>query len=253
MTETPAPPRPTGVRTVADAGGRARFEVPWMRRSAVRAAATEEALGAVAGVRTARAHPLTGGVVVHYDPAVTDVATLAVVLERAAAGAEAGTEAPRTEHPADGEVDAPEQPVGAVAAGAQVAGAVALRDRAAFELARATALPRSELAALDVSDVHCDDTGLLVLVRRPGSPVEVRVLRTEPGGDAAVDAVEAWWERRAAAGSGLGPLFPALTAAGRLRAPEQGGSRLSATALRRIVVSVAARLGAKAPAEQPRG
>ncbi|GAB3461541.1 cation-translocating P-type ATPase [Kineococcus endophyticus] len=56
------------LNVLADVPGRARFQADWLRRSPARAVAAEEALDRLAGTRLARAYPVTGNVVVHYDP-----------------------------------------------------------------------------------------------------------------------------------------------------------------------------------------
>lgn len=78
------------VRTVADAGGRLRLQVSALRGSAARAVAVEEALDRVPGVRGVRGHPLTGAVLVWYDPEVvaTDRDGFEAAVHRAAAAVE---------------------------------------------------------------------------------------------------------------------------------------------------------------------
>nr|WP_205709053.1 cation-translocating P-type ATPase [Kineococcus siccus] len=56
------------LEVVADAGGRLRLRAAWLVRSPARAVAAEDALERLPGVHQVRVHPVTGGVVVHYDP-----------------------------------------------------------------------------------------------------------------------------------------------------------------------------------------
>ncbi len=84
------PPVPTvsdemvSVDVVADAAGRVRLRVPWMRGSAARAVAIEEAVDGVHGVRAVHGYPRTGAVVVWYQPAAADKAALLAAVRSAA-------------------------------------------------------------------------------------------------------------------------------------------------------------------------
>lgn len=105
-----------------------------------------------------------------------------------------------------------------------------LRDRALLLVATAAALRRSELTALEVTDIVIGPEGLRVTVRRSkadqeGHGVTLAVGRTETATCPAA-AYEAWL---AAAGHSEGPAFRAVDRHGRL------GGRLSGNAIALIV------------------
>lgn len=88
-------------------------------------------------------------------------------------------------------------------------GLKAKRDRAIVLLGFAIAARRSELAALDVADLHFTRSGLVVTIRRSktdqeGHGVEIGVPFVENAGLCPVRAVRAWLD---AAGHTTGPLF----------------------------------------------
>ena len=64
--------------------GRLRLQADWLRRSPARAVAAEEALDRLDGVRLARAYPVTGNVVVHFDPETLHVGQLAAAVASSA-------------------------------------------------------------------------------------------------------------------------------------------------------------------------
>ncbi|MFB9375863.1 heavy metal translocating P-type ATPase [Kineococcus gynurae] len=75
---------------VSDRAGRLRLQAEWLRRSAARAVAVEDAVDALDGVRSVKGYPVTGGVVVHYDPDVLPVErVLAAVVTSALVPADA--------------------------------------------------------------------------------------------------------------------------------------------------------------------
>ena len=117
-----------------------------------------------------------------------------------------------------------------------------LRDRAVVLLGFAGAFRRSELAALDCSDIAEEADGLRVTIRssktdREGRGVELAIPR---GGVCPVGAVALW---RQAAGIETGPLFRPIDRWGRL-----GGAALSAHAVGDIVKRLAEACG-----EDPEG
>ncbi|BAH48684.1 heavy metal translocating P-type ATPase [Rhodococcus opacus] len=59
---------PTGLAVISDAAGRMRVHLPWLRASAGRAVAIEDAVAKISGVRAVHAYPRTGCVVVWYSP-----------------------------------------------------------------------------------------------------------------------------------------------------------------------------------------
>lgn len=61
---------------VAQAGGRLRVRAAWLVASRARTVAAEDALERIPGVVQARAYPVTGNVVVSYDPDAVSVETL---------------------------------------------------------------------------------------------------------------------------------------------------------------------------------
>lgn len=72
------------LNVVAVAPGRLRLQADWLRRSPARAVAAEEALDRLDGVRLARAYPVTGNVVVHFDPATLPVEQMAAAVASSA-------------------------------------------------------------------------------------------------------------------------------------------------------------------------
>ncbi len=72
------------LNVVAVAPGRLRLQADWLRRSPARAVAAEEALDRLDGVRLARAYPVTGNVVVHFDPATLHVEQMAAAVASSA-------------------------------------------------------------------------------------------------------------------------------------------------------------------------
>ena len=117
-----------------------------------------------------------------------------------------------------------------------------LRDRAVVLLGFAGAFRRSELAALDCSDIAEEADGLRVTIRssktdREGRGVELAIPR---GGVCPVGAVALW---RQAAGIETGPLFRPIDRWGRL-----GGAALSPHAMGDIVKRLAEACG-----EDPEG
>lgn len=91
---------------VALAGGRLRVRADWLVRSPARAVAAEEALDALPGVLSARAHPVTGNVVVLFDDdLVGEHELLAAVAGTALVPADADpVRAPRAADARNGEV-----------------------------------------------------------------------------------------------------------------------------------------------------
>ncbi|MEZ0494140.1 heavy metal translocating P-type ATPase [Kineococcus sp. TBRC 1896] len=94
------------LNVLSDVPGRARVQADWLRRSPGRAVAAEEALDRLPGTRLARAHPVTGNVVVHYDPqALTLPELLAAVASAAVVPADAEpARTPRSADVGNGEV-----------------------------------------------------------------------------------------------------------------------------------------------------
>jgi site-specific recombinase XerD len=113
-----------------------------------------------------------------------------------------------------------------------------LRDRALLLLGFAGAFRRSELVALDVSDIAETETGLLVTIRR-GKTDQEGIGRTIaiPRGDVAcpVKALRAWLE---AAAVDAGPIFRPIDKAGTARP-----SRLTCRSVADIVKAYAERAG----------
>ena len=56
--------------------GRVRWYAPTLDHQPRRSIVVEDALGALVGVRSAQANPSTGSLLIHYDPALTDVTEL---------------------------------------------------------------------------------------------------------------------------------------------------------------------------------
>jgi len=129
-------------------------------------------------------------------------------------------------------------------------GTAAVRDRALLLLAFTSALRRSELAALDISDLERDPAGLIVHVRRSktdaaGAGAYVGIPHASRPRLCAVLAVDAWLDRLAqltgtARGELAGPLLRPVDRHGRLGslgASRHGPSaRLSEPAVRDAVV-----------------
>ncbi len=116
-----------------------------------------------------------------------------------------------------------------------------LRDRALLLLGFAGAFRRSELVALDVSDLHFCDDGLRVTIRKSKTDQEglgctIAIARGSIA--CPVDAVRGWIK---AAGIVDGPLFRPVTRAGKIQA-----SRLSSRAVAEVVKCYAKCVGLKA-------
>ncbi len=113
-----------------------------------------------------------------------------------------------------------------------------LRDRALVLLGFAGAFRRSELVALDVSDLQETEAGLLVTIRRSKTDQEAqgRTVAIVRGSIACpVDAVHKWIET---AGIDNGPLFHPVAKGGKVMA-----GRLSDKQVARTIKAFAARLG----------
>jgi site-specific recombinase XerD len=113
-----------------------------------------------------------------------------------------------------------------------------LRDRALLLLGFAGAFRRSELVALDVTDLEETEEGFRVSIRRSKTDQEGHgeVIAIVRGGSTCpVKAVKAWLE---AAGISEGPVFRPVAKGGRLRT-----ERLSAKAVCELVQRYAERLG----------
>jgi integrase len=117
--------------------------------------------------------------------------------------------------------------------------ALAIRDRAILLLGFAAALRRSELVALDCSDLHFSDDGLKVSVRRSKTDQrgEGRTIGVPYGSRAAcpVRAVKAWL---AAASITSGPVFRPID-----RGDHVGAQRLAPAAVARAVKRAAELVG----------
>ena len=97
-------------------------------------------------------------------------------------------------------------------------GLKAKRDRAILLLGFAAALRRSEIAALDVSDLHFSKRGLLLHIRRSktdqtGEGHEIAIPHVPDRNVCAVTAMREWLK---AAGASQGPLFRAFSLRGEL-------------------------------------
>lgn len=94
------------LNVLSDTAGRARLQADWLRHSPARAVVAEEALDRLDGVRLARAYPVTGGVVVHYDPtSLTVLDLLAAVAPAAVTSVDAQpSRTPRSADVGNGEV-----------------------------------------------------------------------------------------------------------------------------------------------------
>ncbi|MFN8620622.1 MAG: site-specific integrase [Chloroflexota bacterium] len=115
-----------------------------------------------------------------------------------------------------------------------------LRDRALLLIGFTAGLRRSELVALDVTDVVEEAEGLRVTIRRSktdqeGAGREVGILRGRRPSTDPVGALSAWC---GAAGIASGPIFREVD-----RADRVGTSRLSDRGVARIVKRSAARVG----------
>lgn len=71
------------LEVLSDAAGRMRVAVPWVRCSARRAVAVEEAVAKQTGVRAVHAYPRTGSVVVWYSPRRCDRAGVLAAIDSA--------------------------------------------------------------------------------------------------------------------------------------------------------------------------
>jgi integrase len=110
--------------------------------------------------------------------------------------------------------------------GATNAGA---RDRALLVLGFATSMRRSELSALDLSDITFESKGVAVLVRRSKTDQAARgrLIAVWPGANPATDPIEllrAWISRR---GSWAGPLFSRIDGFGQIHHDRIGGSAIN--------------------------
>ena len=115
-----------------------------------------------------------------------------------------------------------------------------LRDRALLLLGFAGAFRRSELVALDVTDLQFCDNGLRVIIRKSktdqeGLGITIAIARGSIA--CPVDAVRAWVK---AAGIVDGPVFRPVTRTGKI-----SDRRLSARAVAELVKSYACRAGLK--------
>jgi len=113
---------------------------------------------------------------------------------------------------------------------------VGVRDRALLLLGFATALRRSEIAALDVSDLENVAEGLLVRVRwsktdQDGQGREIAVGHGAEAGTCPVLATRAWIDR---AHLVEGPLFRAIDRHGRMREHRLSGKAVAAIVKRRV-------------------
>ncbi|WP_432521436.1 heavy metal translocating P-type ATPase [Kineococcus sp. SYSU DK006] len=88
------------LEVVSATAGRLRLQADWLRRSPARAVAAEEALDRLDGVRLARAYPVTGSVVVHFDPERLSVEQMAAAVA-SSAQVPADAQASRTPRSAD--------------------------------------------------------------------------------------------------------------------------------------------------------
>ncbi|NAZ74499.1 heavy metal translocating P-type ATPase [Kineococcus sp. T13] len=94
------------LEVVSATAGRLRLQAEWLRRSPARAVAAEEALDRLDGIRLARAYPVTGSVVVHFDPERLTVEQMAAAVASSArvpTGA-APSRTPRSADVGNGEV-----------------------------------------------------------------------------------------------------------------------------------------------------
>ena len=131
------------------------------------------------------------------------------------------------------------------ACGAGLAGA---RDRALFLLAFAGALRRSELVALDVSHVSRTHDGLKILIERSktderGEGAELAITSGRAEETCPVLALRSWLEQAQIA---AGPLFRRINRGGTV-----GPNRLSADAVRQILLKRAAQAGIKGTLAEP--
>jgi integrase len=131
------------------------------------------------------------------------------------------------------------------ACGAGLAGA---RDRALFLLGFAGALRRSELVGLDTEHVAWTDDGLKLLVERSktdqqGEGAEIAIPRGRADDTCPVAALKAWLELSEIA---AGPLFRKVNRGGVVET-----ARLSADAVRQILLKRAAKAGLKGTLAEP--
>jgi len=131
------------------------------------------------------------------------------------------------------------------ACGVDLAG---VRDRALLLLAFAGALRRSELVALDVAHVSWTDDGMKILIERSktderGEGAELVITRGRAEETCPVSALHSWLEQ---AGIAAGPLFRRINRGGAL-----GSNRLSADAVRQILLKRAGQAGIKGTLAEP--
>lgn len=125
---------------------------------------------------------------------------------------------------------------------------IGLRDRALLMLGWCAALRRSELVGLDVDDLHFEDKGLILTLRRSKTDQEGRgrqigVLRNSQG-PCPVAAIEIWLNRRFSKGLPTDtPLFVSIGPHGRGKWIYTTGSRLSDRMVSIIVKSYAKAVG----------
>jgi integrase len=123
-----------------------------------------------------------------------------------------------------------------------------VRDRALLLVGFAGALRRAELVGLDVSHLTWTEAGVKLLLPRSkgdklGAGVEVAIARGGGSDTCPVAALQAWLARAAIAG---GPIFRMVDRNGKVRA-----QRLSADAVRRLLLKCAALAGIKAENGEP--
>jgi integrase len=123
-----------------------------------------------------------------------------------------------------------------------------VRDRALILLAFAGALRRSELVALDVAHVGWTDDGLKILIERSktderGEGAELAISSGRAEETCPVSALRFWLEH---AGISTGPLFRRISRSGTI-----GPNRLSADAVRQILLKRANQAGIKGTLAEP--
>jgi len=123
-----------------------------------------------------------------------------------------------------------------------------VRDRALLLLAFAGALRRSELVALDVAHVSWTDDCMKILIERSktderGEGAELVITRGRAEETCPVSALRSWLEQ---AGFTVGPLFRRISRGGAL-----GPNRLSADAVRQILLKRAGQAGIKGTLAEP--